>query len=716
MSKLSTNPVWRGGALRNSVLGMAVATALALPQVAAAYEFDLGSENLSFRWDNTLRLDAINRVSGQNKDMMANPNYDDGDRNFSTGSIFTRFSDYSEMDLVWKQSWGSLGARVSAQGWWDPGYQSLDNNSVQTQNNLQGGVPKLGLSDYSKRYAEGPSGEFMDWFLFGGFTVGGAPVNVKAGQTTVYYGEALYGAAHAIAYSQNPVDVWKSLNNPGSELKELYRPRLGFNINSQVTDTLNVAAQYFFNWQDFSNQAWRYPESGTYLTLQDGLNWGGDSIIAGRNSLYGYPSGPGGPLGPLCSYSPIPGSPTCAPQQYTRLWRGRDITPDENSGNYGIAIRWSPEWVAGTLGFYYRRTYDMQPQIMVTPQALPLGAAGSACYLNLNGVLVGGNCLLDSVAQYVPQPPPPGVPSPPYPPPGTAASLNQNGKDFLNHGRAGTYNTAYGSDIDIFGISLSRNIGGLSLGAELSYRSNMPLLSEPVVVVPDPFLWAPAGPGGPQFPIDPSALKPGSISASNVPKNDTPGAKGDTMHALVNLVGIMGESIWDTASWATELSWMTYLNVTQNEAVFKGRGKAKPGEWTDYSWALDAVDKNFFALAINFTPTWFQVKPGMDVLAPVSWSQGISGNSAISGGGQEDAGTFGFGVALDFYQRYRFDLKYIGFYGDFQKCKNVPGGTTATSLVGTCVGASPNDAAVFNGTNATLGDRDFISLTFKTTF
>jgi len=106
----------------------------------------------------------------------------------------------------------------------------------------------------------------------------------------------------------------------------------------------------------------------------------------------------------------------------------------------------------------------------------------------------------------------------------------------------------------------------------------------------------------------------------------------------------------------------------------------------------------------------------MDVLAPVSWSQGISGNSAISGGGQDGAGTFGFGVALDFYQRYRFDLKYIGFYGDFQKCKNVPGGTTATSLVGTCVGASPNDAAVFNGTNATLGDRDFISLTFKTTF
>ena len=520
MSKWLTNPVRRDGALRNSVLGMAIATALALPQVAAAYEFDLGSESLSFRWDNTVRVDIQDRVSGQNSDMIANPNYDDGDRNFEPGSIFTRFSDYSEMDLVWKPSWGTLGARLSAQGWWDPGYQTLDNDSVQTENHLKGGVPKLGLSDYSNRYSQGPSGEFMDWFVFSKFNIGEAPINVKVGQTTVYYGEALFAAAHAIAYSQNPVDVWKSLNNPGSELKELYRPRVGFNINSQVTDTLNVAAQYFFNWQNFSNQAWRYPESGTYLTLQDGLNWGGDSIIAGRNALYGYPSGPGGPLGPLCDYAQIPGSPTCAPQQYTRLWRGKDITPDENSGNYGIALRWAPEWIAGTLGVYYRRTYDMQPQVMVTPQALPLPASiASACYLNLNGVLVAGNCLMNSVDAYYPVPPVPV-------PPGTPSALNQNGKDFLNYGRVGTYNTAYGSDIDIFGISLSRNVGSLSLGAELSYRKDMPLLSDAVTVVPDAFVYAPAGVGGPQIPIDLSAFVPGSISASQAAEERHPGSEG----------------------------------------------------------------------------------------------------------------------------------------------------------------------------------------------
>jgi hypothetical protein len=217
------------------------------------------------------------------------------------------------------------------------------------------------------------------------------------------------------------------------------------------------------------------------------------------------------------------------------------------------------------------------------------------------------------------------------------------------------------------------------------------------------------------------------------------------MHGLVNLLGILGGSIWDTASWSTELSWMTYLDVNQNEAVFKGRSNHvvlntngsvdTSRSWTRYA-LLDRVDKNYFGLGINFTPTWFQVKPGMDVLAPLSWSQGISGNSAVLSGGQEGAGSFGLGIALDFYQKYRFDLKYVGFYGRVQKCGDVPviktAGVTAgpfsnpdsyASAIRTCVvnsatGAvlNPSAVGVFNGTNAVLGDRDYIALTFKTTF
>jgi len=121
-----------------------------------------------------------------------------------------------------------------------------------------------------------------------------------------------------------------------------------------------------------------------------------------------------------------------------------------------------------------------------------------------------------------------------------------------------------------------------------------------------------------------------------------------------------------------------------------------------------AGNNYYFSLAINFTPTWFQVFPGVDILAPLSWSQGISGNSALgSHGGSEGAGTFGIGVAVDIYQKYRIDLKYVGFYGDKSMCPGVPVNP------GTC---SPGAVNIFNGTNSVLQDRDFLALTFKTTF
>jgi len=248
-----------------------------------------------------------------------------------------------------------------------------------------------------------------------------------------------------------------------------------------------------------------------------------------------------------------------------------------------------------------------------------------------------------------------------------------NPQDLLGKGKLGLYNVTFGEDIDIFGLSLSKQVVGLSVGAELSYRQNMPLLSDAVTVLPAALV----------------SRQPGAIATTAVPESGTPGALGDTMHGLVNLVGVVGQTpLWDTASWATELTWMTWLDVTQNEAVFKGR--------KGYD-AIDAADKNYYGLAVNFTPTWFQVLPGMDLLAPLSWSQGISGNAAVLAGGNDGTGNFGIGLAADFYQKYRLDLKYVGFYGDYTK-------------------GPDGSAAVYNGVVAAIADRDFVALTFKMTF
>jgi hypothetical protein len=613
-----------GRGLRLTAISAALFAAFTLPNAASAFEFDIGNEDIVIRWDNTVRLNLVQRVESQDEAMMKNPNYDDGDRNFSRGKVFTRFDVLSEFDVVYKRT---TGFRVSAAGWWDPSYNSLDNTSVQTSNHLVNGRPALGLPGYTDRYARGGSGEFLDVFGFTRFEVAGAPVTVRLGQTTVFWGESLLfnGAVHSVAYSQNPLDVWKGLSTPGVEAKELFRPRVGLNLQAQVSDEWSVAAQYFFNWQRFSNQAWRLPESGSYLTLNDAFLWGGESAIANATGTQ-------------------------------RLWRGTDITPEENTGNWGLAARWSPDWLDGTLGAYYRKTYDMMPQTMQTLAVATLPAQLCAAR--------GGTPIGATTCYVNPR----------------AASL----QEVTQLGKIGTYNLAYGSDIDIFGLSFAKNIWGISVGAELSYRRNMPLSSDSVVVLPAAF----------------APLVPGAIATNALPDSDTPGAKGNTMHALVNLVGSLSKTaVFDAASWATELTWMNWLDVTQNEAVFKGRD--------GYS-QIDRVDKNYFGLAINFTPTWFQVLPGVDLLAPLSWSQGISGNSALgSHGGSEGAGTFGIGIAADIYQKYRIDFKYVGFYGDKSMCPGVPVNP------GTC---SPGAVNIFNGTNSTLQDRDFIALTFKTTF
>lgn len=100
-------------ARRNPALCIAIAAALMVPSLAGAFEVDTGNEDLTVRWDNTIRANVSIRAEAQDKDILANPNYDDGDRNFDQGHMFARVDLLSEFDVVWKRS---VGFRVSAAG------------------------------------------------------------------------------------------------------------------------------------------------------------------------------------------------------------------------------------------------------------------------------------------------------------------------------------------------------------------------------------------------------------------------------------------------------------------------------------------------------------------------------------------------------------------------------------------------------------------------
>ena len=123
--------------------------------------------------------------------------------------MFTALRPLSEFDLVWKQLPGLPRQRGRLVG------PRLPQPEQQVARHLEqpGQRPAVAGPDRTTPSAtrEGPSGEFLDVFAFAKFNVGEAPVNVKLGQTTVYWGESLLlgGAIHGISYSQNPIDLWK---------------------------------------------------------------------------------------------------------------------------------------------------------------------------------------------------------------------------------------------------------------------------------------------------------------------------------------------------------------------------------------------------------------------------------------------------------------------------------------------------------------------------
>ncbi len=614
---------------RRRAVAVALASTFGISGAAQAFEIPVDNEDIAMRWDNTFRYNLGIRGQKQNPQILGNPNTDDGDRNFGNGSVVTnRLDVLSEFDFVYKRAYGF---RASYAAWWDGAYSNLDNTSTATSNTLVNGLPVAGaLSPYTKRYFKGTSGEWLDAFGFANFDAFGMPVNIKAGQHTVFWGDSLLlgGAVHGVSYAQNSLDLQKGFATPGVEAKELFRPKGGITLQVQPTTELSVAGQWFYNWQ-----AARIPESGSYLGGGDQYSFGANSIIFGANPFA----------------ASVPGSPALA-----RLWNSQAVAPARTSGSigdWGLSARWSPAWLDGTLGFYGRNATDILPQIVAVPGFAAL--AGPTCTA-IGGIIVApGACIINPQATNV-------------------ADLTQKGK-------VGTYQFAYGNNIHIFGVTLAKSIGGVSVGAELNYRQNMPLVSSIVSAVPAPI-------------VNPAT---GQIATTAIPTNGTPGALGDTYHGLINAIAVVPQTwAWNTAVLSGELTWMRWARVTQNPNVFKGNSNYVNA---DGSTPIDKVSRTFFGLAINFTPTWFQVFPGVDLTAPITWSQGLDGNAAVFLGGNEGVGTWSAGIGANIYQKYLVNVAYNSYIGNYT------------------IGAN-GAMNVPNGLVSTLVDRGWWSLTLKTTF
>ena len=546
----------------------AVALGLALAGPAAAFEIPTGDPDLTLRLDDTVRYNMGLRTDPIDRRIGANPAFTEGEYRTPQGGLTTlRLDLLSELDLTWRSR---LGARVSAAGWVDAAYQ--DGEAAMSPALASAGVPgSYPGGPYTRallRRYRGPWGEVLDAFAFARLDLGGVPVTARLGRHALTWGESLMqaGVTHGIAWAQAPLDLQKAFATPGIEAKELFRPLASASVQAQLTPALSLSAQAFLEWQSCV-----YPEGGTFLGPADFAFNGPVGVFRNMNgnAIFLRNDGPRRP-GDL--------------------------------GELGVALRWRPDWLDGTVGLYYRRVTDKLAAVLLTANP-------------------GGQGPLS-----------PGLPSP-Y-----------------------RYQQYYGEGIDLVGLSLARPLLGASVGAELSWRHGMPLLAQSLG-----FAEAPAPPlAAVLYPHGAPTLRGNSYQARGDTLHGVLNAVGvvgggpafDTASWAVELTG----SRWMAVRENQDMFYGLGYGVCRSDPALAGAGQAR-------GKADGCATRGHLGLGAVLTPTWFRVGDGVDLSLPLALAWTVAGNAPVTLGGNERSGSWSAGLGADLENRARLELRYSDFFG-----------------------------------------------------
>jgi len=374
--------------VRNSFLGktrhIAVVAALTFLFLAGsatqglALHFELG-ETATLDWDTTVRYTIASRLGDQEDRLIADPNADDGNRNFDKGSLIkNRFDLISEMDLNLGEVafFYNLGVFARGRAWYDFAYnRKNDNDSPITSNNVS--VDHDEFTDATEKW-HGRKAEMLDYFIYTGFDLAGFNTTLRVGQQALNWGETLF-LVGGVMSSQGPIDA-TGFNQPGAELKELFLPVEQVSLQTNLTDNLSVEGYYQWEWQPY-----RLDAAGSYFSTLDVLDFGGESYII-------------------------------APGVFSAMRIDDEDARDD--GQWGAAVHYVADWLAGTdFGFYHINYHDQ----------LPMLVAGDFVQLA------------------------PGVFAP------------------------STYHLKYAEDIRLWAASFGTVIGDANVSGEVTYRENVPV-------------------------------------------------------------------------------------------------------------------------------------------------------------------------------------------------------------------------------------------------
>ena len=179
------------------------------------------------------------------------------------------------------------------------------------------------------------------------------------------------------------------------------------------------------------------------------------------------------------------------------------------------------------------------------------------------------------------------------------------------------------------GMSVSKLIGDANMGLEFSMRDNQPL-----------------------------AMKEGVFTPA-----DSDYVKGRTAHMNLSWSLLGGKAgFWDGSSFVGEFAASKVLSIDGANTTVAGR----------YAVGTEKVnrDKNKSSAAVRviFTPTWYQVAPGLDLSTPVNLGWSFKGNSMIDtsfpfSGSPSRGGELVLGIAGVYLNKWNASLSWITYLG-----------------------------------------------------
>lgn len=451
---------------------------LALP--AEAFHFDLGS-GFSGAFDSTVSYGLEMRMQNRSCSLISRDNggcasltaelpegsqdayfinVDDGDLNYNKHDLFSEVIKGTHELLLNMPDDFTFFGRVSELYDWRIGHTA--------RTPLSSGARPYSVYNF----------ELLDLYINKDFDWLDHNARIRIGNQLMSWGEDIFilGGINSI----NAIDV-RRYHVAGAQIKEFLRPAPMISLNTDLTESVSMETYWQWRWNSFL-----IDPDGTYFSSADIAGKGNAGAIyiptsfinAGLNNLgnpveqpivnaalaagairyapagtVGDPGGTGLTAAQLRdqnfvkprliqgftnpNFIPVPGlsflgqttSQGIATALVNLAFNSGTAIPlvsdkgGSNSGQYGLAFRYHPDWLEASFGFYYERFNSKIPFISYTV---------NPAYASDNPVSAG-------------------------------------------------YKIEYPSGINLFGVSYNTNAGNWALGGEISYRPNDPVAIDPSV-------------------------------------------------------------------------------------------------------------------------------------------------------------------------------------------------------------------------------------------